>query len=231
MKTIGLIGGLSWESTLPYYKLINEEVARALGGLHSAKIILYSVDFGEVYRYQSVEDWDTCARILGEAAKTLEDAGADFLLIGTNTMHKIAPAIIEYTRLPLLHIADATADVLSEDDVRKVGLLGTRTTMTEPFYKDRLADRGFEVVVPGAEDIDRVNGVIFDELCLGQFKDTSCQAFVRIVEVMAEEGAEAVILGCTEIGLLLEDAVTPIPLYDTTQIHAKRAAALALADE
>lgn len=224
MKTIGLIGGMSWESTLTYYQIINECVKERLGGLHSAKIVLYSVDFAEIEACQSHGDWDRSAEILGAAAKALERAGADFIIICTNTMHKVAPQIQSMTAVPILHIADATAEALEKDHVATAALLGTKYTMTQSFYRDRLTSRGISVVVPDPEDIETVNSVIFDELCLGVISDASRKAFSRIIQKLKAVGAEAVILGCTEIGLLIDQKDSVLPVYDTTLIHGSAAA-------
>ena len=230
MKTIGLLGGMSWESTIPYYQIINEEVKKALGGLHSAKIVLYSVEFDEIEKCQSSGDWDKSAQILGNAAKGLEAAGADFILICTNTMHKVAPQIEMMIGVPIVHIADATADKLEDAGIRKVGLLGTKHTMTQDFYMQKLIDRGFEVVIPDDKDIDVVNNIIYGELCLGEIMYDSRKEYQRIIEGLKDKGAEAVILGCTEIGLLIHQDDSVLPIFDTTEIHAKRAAEIALTE-
>ena len=230
MKTIGLLGGMSWESTIPYYQIINEEVKKALGGLHSAKIVLYSVAFDEIEKCQSSGDWDKSAQILGNAAKGLEAAGADFILICTNTMHKVAPQIEMMIGVPIVHIADATADKLEDVGIRKVGLLGTKYTMTQDFYMQKLIDRGFEVVIPDDKDIDVVNNIIYGELCLGEIMYDSRKEYQRIIEGLKDKGAEAVILGCTEIGLLIHQDDSVLPIFDTTEIHAKRAAEIALTE-
>ncbi len=228
MKTIGLIGGMSWESTVPYYRIINEEVKSRLGGLHSARIILYSVEFDEIEKCQSSGDWDKSAMILGNAAKGLEAAGADFILICTNTMHKVAPQIASMVHVPIIHIADATADELEKCHVKKVGLLGTKYTMTQDFYKQRLIDKGFDVMIPEGGDIEILNSIIFRELCVGEIKDSSRKEFQRVIDRLKEKGAEGVILGCTEIGLLICQADSSLPVFDTTQIHAKHAVEIAL---
>lgn len=228
MKTIGLIGGMSWESTIPYYQIINEEVKNSLGGLHSARIVLYSVEFDEIEKCQSSGDWEKSGEILGKAAQGLETAGADFILICTNTMHKVAPQVASMIHIPIVHIADATADELEKCRIRKVGLLGTRYTMTQEFYKSRLTDRGIQVVIPDAADIDLVNDIIFHELCVGQVKEESRKEFRRIIDSLKEKGADGVILGCTEIGLLIRQEDASLPVFDTTLIHAKRAAEIAL---
>lgn len=230
MKTIGLIGGMSWESTVPYYQIINEEVKERLGGLHSAKIILYSVEFDEIEKCQSSGDWDKSAKILGNAAKGLEAAGADFILICTNTMHKVAPQIASMIHVPVIHIADATADELEKCHIRKIGLLGTKYTMTQDFYRQRLIDRGFHVMIPEDEEIEAINDVIFHELCVGEIRADSRKKFQRVIDKLREKGAEGVILGCTEIGLLIHQADSSLPIFDTTQIHAKRAVEMALAE-
>lgn len=231
MKTVGLIGGMSWESTDSYYRIINEEVKERLGGLHSAKILLHSVDFEEIERFQSTGQWEKCGEILGEAARGLEMAGADFILICTNTMHKVAPQIASVIKIPILHIADATADELDKNHIRRVGLLGTKYTLIQDFYKQRLIDRGFDVLIPDMEDVDRINRIIFEELCLGEIKEESRKSFQRVIEGLRERGAEAAILGCTEIGLLISQSDVSIPVFDTAVIHAKAAARLALRDE
>ncbi|MBP3754845.1 MAG: aspartate/glutamate racemase family protein [Lachnospiraceae bacterium] len=228
MKTIGLIGGMSWESTIPYYRIINEEVKEKLGGLHSAKIILYSVEFDEIEKCQSSGEWEKSGEILGNAAKGIENAGADFILICTNTMHKVAPQIASMINIPIIHIADATADELEKRNIKTVGLLGTKYTMTQDFYKQRLIDRGIKVVIPDEEDIETVNSVIFDELCVGKIEDSSREKYKKIIKTLADKGAEGVILGCTEIGLLISQTDVDIPVFDTTVIHAKRAAELSM---
>lgn len=231
MKTIGLIGGMSWESTVPYYQIINEEVKQKLGGLHSAKIILYSVEFDEIEKCQSSGNWEKSGEILGHAAQGLEAAGADFILICTNTMHKVAPQIASMIHVPIVHIADATADALQEKHIGRVGLLGTKYTMTQDFYKQKLIDRGIEVVIPDAEDIETVNEIIFHELCVGKVLDESRVRFQEIIKRLQEKGAEGVILGCTEIGLLIHQPDSVLPVFDTTLIHAKKAAEIALDGE
>lgn len=228
MKTIGLIGGMSWESTVTYYRLINEEVKRRLGGLHSAKCLLYSVDFDEIERCQSSGDWDRSGAILGDAAAALERAGADIILICTNTMHKVAPLVQSRVSIPLLHIAEAAADELQRRHIARVGLLGTKYTLLQDFYKERLTVHGIEVLLPDGEDIELVNRVIYDELCLGVLSDKSRREYLRIIEELAQRGAEGVILGCTEIGLLVRPEDAAVPLFDTTVIHALRAVDLAL---
>ena len=228
MKTIGLIGGMSWESTVPYYEIINEAVKKALGGLHSAKIVLYSVEFDEIEKCQASGDWDKSAEILADVAMKLEAAGADFILICTNTMHKVAPQIQAKVNVPIIHIVDAVADVLLSQGISKVGLLGTKYTMTQDFYKQRLIDRGIQVVIPKGQDVEVVNEIIFKELCVGQIREESRRAFSEIIAKLKEDGAEGVILGCTEIGLLVRQCDSVLPMYDTTVIHAEKAAKLAL---
>ena len=230
MKTIGLIGGMSWESTASYYQLINETIKEKLGGLHSAKILLYSVDFAEIERYQASGDWDKNAEVLSQIAQILEQAGADFIVICTNTMHKVAPQIQEAISIPILHIAQATAHALLENGIKKVGLLGTKYTMTQDFYKEKLLDSGLEVVIPDQTGVDEVNRIIYDELCLGQIKESSKESYLAIINDLKNAGAEAVILGCTEIGLLVKQEDTDVPLFDTTAIHAKRAAEVAVGE-
>lgn len=230
MKTIGLIGGMSWESTVTYYKVINETVKEKLGGLHSAKILLYSVDFSEIEECQAKGQWEESAGILGEAALKLQAAGADFIVICTNTMHKVAPVIQEKIRIPILHIADATADSLLKAGVKTVALLGTKYTMTQEFYKEKLTAKGIKVLVPDQSDIELVNHVIYDELCLGMISEESRKEYKRVISMLKEKGAEGVILGCTEIGLLIKQEDSPLPVFDTTLIHANRAAILAVGD-
>ncbi len=231
MKTIGLLGGMSWESTLSYYQAINRGVKQQLGGLHSAKIALYSVDFAEIEALQHQGDWDSAGQLLAEAATSIEAAGADCLLICTNTMHKVAGPICDAIDIPLLHIADATAQQLQRDGVQRVGLLGTRFTMEQDFYKQRLTERfGIEVVIPEDAGMDRVHRVIYDELCLGEIRDQSRQQFLQEIELLRQQGAEAVILGCTEIALLVGPDDTDMPLYDTTTIHAEAAIEFALSN-
>ena len=230
MKTIGLLGGMSWESTAHYYQIINEEVQKKLGGLHSAKIVLYSVEFSEIEQYQSSGQWEKCGEILGKAAKSIETAGADFILICTNTIHKVAPQIASMIQIPIIHIADTTADELGKCGIRRVGLLGTKYTMTQDFYKNRLTGRGIEVLIPDAADVDVINTIIFEELCVGKINEASRKRFQSIIEKLKEAGAEGVILGCTELGLLIRQSDVSVPLFDTTVIHAKRAAQIAMED-
>ena len=227
MKTIGLIGGMSWESTVTYYQVINETVKEKLGGLHSAKILLYSVDFAEIEEYQSQGEWEKSAEVLASAAQNLEKAGADFIIICTNTMHKVAPDIQKKISIPIVHIAEATASVLQSRGIRKVALLGTKYTMTQDFYKNKLTDAGIEVVIPDDDGVKLVNDVIYNELCLGILKDDSKAKFIDIISDLQKRGAEGVILGCTEIGLLIGQADVSLPVFDTTLIHAQKAALLA----
>ena len=225
MRTIGLIGGMSWESTVSYYRIINETVRDRLGGLHSAKIVLYSVDFHQVERLQRAEDWEEAGRLLAQAASSLEAAGADLLVLCTNTMHKVAPAIEEAVAIPLLHIADPTADEIKAAGLRRIGLLGTRFTMEQDFYRDRLQRvHGIDVLIPGEDDREMVHRVIYDELCLGTARDSSRDEFREIINRLVGDGAQAVILGCTEIAMLVGAADSPVPVFDTTSIHARRAA-------
>lgn len=224
MKVIGLIGGMSWESTVTYYQVINETVKQQLGGLHSAKCLLYSVDFAEIEKCQANGDWEKSADILSEAAISLEKAGADFIIICTNTMHKVVPMIQSRLAIPIIHIAEATADELEKQNIVKAALLGTKYTMTQDFYKKKLIDRGIEVIIPAEQDIEIVNSVIYDELCLGVISPESKAEYIRIINELTERGAQAVILGCTEIGLLIKQADVEIPLLDTTVIHATKAA-------
>lgn len=224
MKTIGLLGGMSWESTQGYYRAINEGIRKKLGGLHSAKIAMYSVDFDPIEKLQHADDWQGTAKILSEAAERVEAAGADVLLICTNTMHKVAPEIENVIQIPLLHIADATAEVLIKNRIKKVGLLGTAFTMEQDFYKGRLTDNyGLDVLVPNPQDREIIHRVIYEELCLGVIKPESKAEYLRIIDALADQGAEAVILGCTEIGMLVNQSDTNIKLLDTTAIHAEKA--------
>jgi aspartate racemase len=224
MKTIGLLGGMSWESTITYYRAINEGVKRVLGGLHSAKIVMYSVDFEPIVKLQHAGDWEGTAKILSEAARKVESAGADCLLMCTNTMHKVAPEVEKSIQIPLLHIADATAEILIHNSIGTVGLLGTAFTMEQEFYKGRLIERyGLNVIVPNEEDRKIIHRVIYNELCMGSAPTDSKTEYLRIIAMLASQGAEAVILGCTEIGMLINQADTSIKLYDTTTIHAGKA--------
>ncbi|MDL2324909.1 aspartate/glutamate racemase family protein [Ruminococcaceae bacterium OttesenSCG-928-A16] len=228
MKTIGLIGGMSWESTLTYYKLINTGIKQNLGGLHSAKCLLHSVDFAEIEQLQQQNRWVEAGVLLGKAAAGLQTAGADCILLCTNTMHKCASQITDAITIPFIHIATATAGALLAAGITKVGLLGTRATMQQPFYTQKLTEKGLQVLVPGPEEQQEMNRIIFEELCLGKIEQTSKQACLHMVKQLANQGAEAVILGCTEIGLLVQQADTTVPLFDTTEIHANAAVAFAL---
>ncbi|HGM3509272.1 TPA: aspartate/glutamate racemase family protein [Clostridioides difficile] len=220
MKTIGLIGGMSWESTITYYQVINTIIKEKLGGLHSSKCILYSVDFQEIEECQSSGNWEKSAKILSDAAIKLQDAGADFIVICTNTMHKVADKIQESIHIPLLHIANVTAEVLKEKEIKKVALLGTKYTMEQDFYKNIIINNGIDVLIPNEEDRIIVNNTIFNELCVGIVSESSKKAFLSIIDKLGNQGAEGVILGCTEIGLLIKQNDTSIPLFDTTVIHA-----------
>lgn len=228
MKTLGLIGGMSWESTVPYYRFINEAIKARLGGLHSARLVLYSVDFDEIAQLQHAGDWDAAGRVLAEAARRLEAAGANALVICANTMHKVAPAIEAAVNIPLLHVVDAVADDIRAAGFRKVGLLGTRFTMEHPFYADRLAQHGLETLVPEQADRDVVHRVVYEELCLGKIVDASREAYRRIMADLVARGAEAIILGCTEISMLVGAQDASVALFDTTAIHARKAAEWAL---
>jgi aspartate racemase len=228
MKTIGLLGGMSWESTALYYRLINEETRRRLGGLHSAPIALVSVDFQEIESMQARDDWDAAGKLLADAAQRVEAAGADFLLICTNTMHKVADDVATAIGIPLLHLADATAERIVASGLSTVGLLGTRFTMEQDFYSERLKKRGLDVLTPSAADRHRVHRVIYDELCQGIVRTESRGAFLEIIDDLALRGAEAVIEGCTEIGMLVDESHTDVKLFDTTRVHAERAVDVAL---
>ena len=228
-KTIGLLGGMSWESTATYYRELNEGIKAKLGGLHSARICMVSVDFEEIEKLQHIEDWNGTAVILSEAAIAIEKGGADFLLICTNTMHKVAPQIEANISIPILHIADATAQRLRKAGIKKVGLLGTRFTMEQDFYKGRLVEKyGIDVIVPNEPEREDVHSVIYNELCLGTIDQNSRERYLKIIAQLAANGAEAVILGCTEIALLVKQNHTATPLYDTTAIHAEQAVLEAL---
>ncbi|MCA8976666.1 MAG: aspartate/glutamate racemase family protein [Planctomycetes bacterium] len=229
MKTIGLIGGMSWESTVTYYQVINRAVGRALGGLHSARIVLHSVEFDAIQRLQHDGRWPETGAILADAARSLHRAGADFVVLCTNTMHIVADAIIAATPLPFLHIADATAERIMAQGLSRIALLGTKFTMEEPFYKGRLEDRhGLQVLVPEPADRAIVHRVIYEELCRGRIDDDSRREYQRIVRSLIDAGAQGAILGCTEIGLLLGENDCAVPLFDTAQIHAEAAATFAL---
>ena len=229
MKTIGLLGGMSWQSTASYYRAINQGIEKALGGFHSAQIVLVSVDFHEIELLQRRDDWETAGSLLACAAAQAESAGADVLLICTNTMHKVASAIQESLTIPLLHIADATGLALQADEISTVGLIGTRFTMEQPFLKEKLAKEfGIQVLVPERQHRDEVHDIIFHELVKGKVLETSKQRLLRIIETLNEQGARAIILGCTELAMLIDDTDTDIPVFDTTQIHAQAALDFAL---
>ena len=224
LKTIGLIGGMSWESTVTYYKIINETVKEKLGGLHSAKCILYSVDFQEIEECQANGNWEKSGKILGEAANNLEKAGADFIVICTNTMHKVINQIKEKISIPILHIAEMTAEKILEKGLKNIALLGTKYTMEQDFYKSKLIEKEINVIIPDKNDIEIINKVIYDELCLGTINSNSKKKFLEIVDKLRSKGAEGIILGCTEIGLLIKNEDTDVPLFDTAVIHAEEAA-------
>lgn len=229
MKTIGLLGGMSWESSMLYYKIINEEIKKELGGLHSAKIVLYSVDFEQIEKLQHLGKWEETAQILSSAAKNIQNASADFLVICTNTMHKVSPIIQNNIDIPIVHIAEATAKKLQEENIKKVGLLGTAFTMTQEFYKNTISDNyDIEVIIPNEKDIKIVHKIIYEELCLGVIKENSKKEYLRIVDDLVNKGAQGVILGCTEIGMLINQNDTQTKLFDTTLIHAKEAVKEAL---
>ncbi|MEE0435949.1 MAG: aspartate/glutamate racemase family protein [Peptococcaceae bacterium] len=228
MKTIGLIGGMSWESTVTYYQVINETVKKKLGGLHSAQCILYSVDFAEIEHCQAVGDWQRSAEILTEAGLALERAGADFIVICTNTMHKVVPEMRKTLTIPILHIAEMTAQALDDQHIHRVGLLGTKYTMQQDFYKSVLQEQGIDVLIPEEKQMELVNHVIYDELCKGVISADSKQDFLDIIEGLAQRGVQGIILGCTEIGLLVQQDDSTMPLFDTALIHAERAALEAL---
>lgn len=225
---IGLIGGMSWESSAEYYRIINEEVKKRLGGLHSAKCLLYSVDFAEIEYYQSEGDWEKAGEVLGEAAYSLEKAGADFIVICTNTMHKVICNIKEKVSIPILHIADATAIEIKKHGIRSVGLLGTKYTMEQDFYKSRIEQNGIKIIVPNEADRELINGIIYNELCLGEMNQVSRDSYKEIINRFVQNGAEGIILGCTEIGLLVKQEDSQVPLFDTTFIHAVEAVNISL---
>ena len=224
LKTIGLIGGMSWKSTVTYYKIINEVIKEKLGGLHSAKCVLYSVDFQEIEECQANGNWEKSGEILGEAAYNLEKAGADFIVICTNTMHKVVNQIKEKISVPILHIAEMTAEKILEKGLKNIALLGTKYTMEQDFYKSKLIEKGINVIIPDKNDIETINEVIYDELCLGTINFNSKKKFLEIVDKLRSKGAEGIILGCTEIGLLIKNEDTDVPLFDTAIIHAEQAA-------
>lgn len=229
MKTLGLIGGMSWESTVPYYQHINQTVKAQLGGLHSAKIILYSVDFADIEHLQATDQWDAAGAMLADVAQKLERAGANALVLCTNTMHKVADAMSQAVSIPLLHITDPTAQAIKDAGLNKVGLLGTRFTMEQDFYRGRLQDQhGLTVLTPPPADRELVHQIIYQELCLGQVKDSSRQAYLRVIGDLQQQGAQAIILGCTEIAMLVQPQHCALPLFDTTALHAHSAALWAL---
>lgn len=228
MKTIGLLGGMSWHSSALYYQLINEGIQKKLGGLHSAKIIMSSFDFAEIAALQHKNAWHQAGELLAQQSLKLQQAGADFLIIGTNTMHMSVPIIRQYIRIPILHIADATADVIMKQRFRTTGLLGTRFTMQMDYYKTHLEDKGIDVLIPDNEGCQRVNDVIFNELCRGEINAQSRQDFLNIIDDLSKKGAQCIIAGCTEISMLIKQSDTPIPLFDTTAIHAQAAVDFAL---
>ncbi|MFD3274095.1 aspartate/glutamate racemase family protein [Paenibacillus dendritiformis] len=228
MKTIGLIGGMSWESTAEYYKIVNEEVKHRLGGLHSAKCLLYSVDFEEIERYQAEDRWVEAGSLLGDAAHSLERAGADFIVICTNTMHKVMEYIEEKIDIPTLHIADATANQINKSNIGTIGLLGTKYTMEQNFYKSRLESNGIKVLTPNPLEREMVNKVIYEELCVGNIQQSSREYYRQVIKNLVDAGAEGIVLGCTEIGLLVKSEDSEVPLFDTTVIHAVESVNLAL---
>jgi aspartate racemase len=231
MKTIGMIGGMSWESSIAYYRIVNQAVREALGGLHSAECIMYSVEFAEIEALQHQNRWNDAAAIMINAAQSLESAGADFVIICTNTMHKLYDAVSENIQVPMLHIADATAEAIASKKMNKIALLGTRFTMEEDFYKGRLVEKyGLEVIIPIPADMDTVHAIIYEELCAGIIKPDSQQRYADIIRRLVAKGAQGVILGCTEIGLLVKAENSPVPLFDTTEIHARAAVQYALRD-
>ena len=230
MKTIGLIGGMSWESTVPYYRQVNEGIKARLGGLHSARVVLYSVDFHEIEQLQYAGDWAAAGDMMADAARRVQAAGADLLVLCTNPMHKVAPQIEAAVSIPLLHIADATGAAITAAGHRTVGLLGTRFTMEQDFYRQRLQQaHGLQVIVPEADDRTVVHDVIYDELCRGVIRDEARAAYRRIMDELVDRGADAIILGCTEIGLLVGAQDARVPLFDTTALHASAAVEAALA--
>jgi len=231
MQTIGLLGGMSWESTIPYYRIINETVRQSLGGLHSARIVLHSVDFHDIERLQDAGDWVQAGEVLADAARSIEAAGADFLVICTNTMHKVAPAIARAVAMPLLHIADPTAAAIAKTGFSTIGLLGTRFTMEQDFYRDRLARNGIDAIVPDDDERAFVHRVIYGELCRGIVRDDSRARYRSIIERLVARGAQGIVLGCTEIAMLVGAGDAAVPVYDTTLLHARAAAVRALSGE
>ncbi|AUJ24677.1 aspartate/glutamate racemase family protein [Virgibacillus dokdonensis] len=231
MKTIGLIGGMSWESSAEYYRIMNEEVKEKLGGLHSAKCLLYSVDFDEIERYQAEGDWESAGEALGKAALSLEKAGAAFIVICTNTMHKVIDSIEKRVTIPVLHIADATANQIQQSNIKTVGLLGTKYTMEQKFYKARIEANGMKVIVPNEKARNDIHRVIYEELCVGKIQQSSKDYYKNVIQQLVNHGAEGIILGCTEIGLLIKPEDSEVPLFDTTVIHAIEAVHEALKKE
>jgi len=230
MKTIGMIGGMSWESTAEYYRILNQKVKERLGGLHSAKCVMLSVDFHEIETLQHQNKWDEAGRLMADTAENVEKGGADFFIICTNTMHKVADFVQQHVRIPLLHIADSTAKKIKAAGIQRIALLGTRFTMIEDFYKGKLVrDHGLEVIIPSDAEMDIIHKVIYDELCLGIINDASRDQYTVIIDLLVKKGAEGVILGCTEIGLLIKNVDSQIPVFDTTVIHAEAAVDYALA--
>lgn len=228
MKTIGLIGGMSWESSAEYYRIINEEIKQRLGGLHSAKCLLYSVDFEDIERYQAEGDWEQAGKLLADVAVSLENAGVEFIVICTNTMHKVIEYIEEKIQIPILHIAEATANQIKQSKIQTIGLLGTKYTMEQDFYKSRIEANGIKVIVPNQSEREMVNKIIYEELCVGKIEHSSREYYKQVIHQLVDAGAEGIILGCTEIGLLVKPEDSDVPLFDTTVIHAVEAVKLAL---
>ncbi|MDR4901580.1 aspartate/glutamate racemase family protein [Bacillus mycoides] len=228
MKTIGLIGGMSWESTSEYYRILNEEIKSRLGGLHSAKCLINSVDFEEIERFQSNGDWDGAGEVLGNAAYSLQKGGADFIIICTNTMHKVVEKIKENINIPVLHIADTTAKEIKRKGIQTIGLLGTKYTMEQDFYKSRIEENNIKVIVPVEKNREKINEIIYTELCLGKITSQSREYYKRVIEELVQKGAQGIILGCTEIGLLIKQEDVVVPIFDTTFIHAMEAVNVAL---
>ena len=228
MKTIGLIGGMSWESTSEYYRILNEEIKSRLGGLHSAKCLINSVDFEEIERFQSNGDWDGAGEVLGNAAYSLQKGGADFIIICTNTMHKVVEKIKENINIPVLHIADTTAKEIKRKGIQTIGLLGTKYTMEQDFYKSRIEENNIKVIVPVEKNREKLNEIIYTELCLGKITSQSREYYKRVIEELVQKGAQGIILGCTEIGLLIKQEDVLVPIFDTTVIHAMEAVNVAL---
>jgi len=230
MKTIGLIGGMSWESSIEYYRIINETVRDKLGGLHSSKCVMYSLDFAEIEALQHQNRWEEATQLMIDAAQHVQNGGADFVLICTNTMHKMAEDIQKHIDIPILHIADATAETIKRKGLTNIGLLGTRFTMEEQFYRGRLESKhGLSVIIPNEDDREIIHRVIYDELCLGEIKSSSKDKYAAIIDKLIQAGAQGIILGCTEISLLVDDTQSAVPIFDTTLIHATSAVEFALA--